>query len=86
MKIGIDASLVVGEKAGVGWSTANLIEALARVDHQNQYSLYPFFYHIFDPRFKELVAPARNFSVRFKALPEAWIRHLWFESRIPGRR
>jgi glycosyltransferase involved in cell wall biosynthesis len=86
MKIGIDASLVVGEKAGVGWSTANLIEALARVDHQNQYSLYPFFYHIFDPRFKELVAPARNFSVRFKALPEAWIRHLWFESRIPRHR
>ena len=86
MKIGIDASLVVGEKAGVGWSTANLIEALARVDHRNQYSLYPFFYHIFDPRFKELVAPARNFSVRFKALPEAWIRHLWFESRIPRHR
>jgi len=42
MKIGIDASLVVGEKAGVGWSTANLIEALARVDHHNQHSLIPF--------------------------------------------
>ncbi len=28
MKIGIDASLMVGEKAGMGWSTANLIEAL----------------------------------------------------------
>jgi len=86
MKIGIDASLVVGEKAGVGWATANLIEALARVDQKNQYSLYPFFYYIFDPRFKELVAPAKNFSVRFKALPEAWIRHLWFESRIPRHR
>jgi len=56
MKIGIDASLVVGEKAGVGWCTANLIEALAQVDHQNQYTLYPFFYYIFDPHFKELVA------------------------------
>ena len=86
MKIGIDASLVVGEKAGVGWCTANLIEALARVDHHNQYSLYPFFYHIFDPRFKELAAPAKNFSVRFKALPEAWIRHLWFASGIPRHR
>ena len=86
MKIGIDASLVVGEKAGVGWCTANLIEALARVDHHNQYRLYPFFYHIFDPRFKELKAPADNFSVRFKALPEAWIRHLWFESGIPRHR
>ena len=60
MKIGIDASLVVGEKAGVGWCTANLIEALARVDHHNQYSLYPFFYHIFDPLFKELAAPEKR--------------------------
>ena len=86
MKIGIDASLVVGEKAGVGWATANLIEALATVDQKNQYSLYPFFYYIFDPRFKELVAPAENFSIRFQALSEAWIRYLWFESRIPRHR
>jgi len=86
MKIGIDASLVVGEKAGVGWSTANLIEALATVDHHNQYVLYPFFYHIFDPRFKELVAPNKSFSVRFTALPEALIRYLWFHSKIPRHR
>ncbi len=71
MKIGIDASLVVGNRAGVGWYTASLIEALAAVDHQNKYILYPFFYYIFDPRFKELVAPAKSFSVRFTALPEA---------------
>ena len=86
MKIGIDASLVVGEKAGVGWYTASLIEALARIDHRNQYILYPFFYHIFDPRFKKLVAPTRSFSVRFTGLPEALLRYLWFHSRIPRHR
>ena len=43
MKIGIDASAVVGEKSGVGWYTTSLIEALATVDHHNQYVLYPFF-------------------------------------------
>ena len=86
MKIGIDASLVVGEKAGVGWYTASLIEALARVDHQNKYILYPFFYHIFDPRFKKLVAPTKSFSVRFTALPEALVRYLWFHSKIPRHR
>ena len=83
MRIGIDASLVVGERAGVGFYTASLIEAVAALDKQNKYILYPFFYHIFDPRFKELTAPAPNFSVRFKALPEAWIRYLWFRSGIP---
>jgi glycosyltransferase involved in cell wall biosynthesis len=83
MKIGIDASLVVGEKAGVGFYTACLIDALAATDEHNQYILYPFFYHIFDPRFKELTAPASNFSVRFKGLPERWVRYLWFRSRIP---
>ena len=49
MKIGIDASLVVGEKAGVGWATANLIEALATVDQKNQYSLYLSLIHISEP-------------------------------------
>ena len=83
MRIGIDASLVVGNRAGVGWYTASLIEALAEVDHQNKYVLYPFFYHIFDPRFKELVAPSKSFSIRFTALPEDWIRYLWFHPRIP---
>lgn len=83
MKIGIDASLVVGEKAGVGFYTACLIEALAALDPVNDYVLYPFFYHVFDPRFKELKPPASNFSVRFSRLPEKSIRYLWFRSGIP---
>ena len=86
MKIGIDASLVVGEKAGVGFYTASLIEALAALDSHNEYILYPFFYHIFDPRFKELRAPASNFKVRFHGLSEKGIRYLWFKSRAPRHR
>jgi glycosyltransferase involved in cell wall biosynthesis len=83
MKIGIDASLVVGEKAGVGFYEASLVKALAAIDPRNDYVLYPFFYYIFDPRFKELKSPAPNFSVRFDRLPERWIRYLWFRSAIP---
>lgn len=83
MKIGIDASLVVGERAGVGFYTACLIEALAALDRRNKYVLYPFFYHVFDPRFKELKKPASNFAVRFSRLPEKWVRCLWFRSGIP---
>ena len=84
MKIGIDASLVVGEKAGVGFYTASLIEALAAIDTNNQYVLYPFFYYIFHPEFKQFAAPpASNFSVRFRHWPEWWVRYLWFHSPIP---
>jgi glycosyltransferase involved in cell wall biosynthesis len=83
MKIGIDASLNVGEKAGVGSYTASLIEGLAAVDSRNKYVLYPFFYYIFDPDFKSLRPPAANFSVHFQALPDRWIRFLWNRSRIP---
>jgi glycosyltransferase involved in cell wall biosynthesis len=83
MRIGIDASLVVGERAGVGFYTASLIDALAALDRRNEYVLYPFFYYIFDPRFKELKSPAPNFSVRFNSVPERWVRYLWFRSLIP---
>ncbi len=86
MRIGIDASLVVGERAGVGFYTASLIEALAKADSRNQYILYPFFYHIFDPRYKELTAPGPNFSVRFHGLPERLTRYLWYRSGLPRHR
>jgi len=83
MRIGIDVSLAIGERAGVGFYTACLIEALAELDRSNEYVLYPFFYHVFDPRFKELTAPAPNFSVRFDRFPEEWVKYLWFRSGIP---
>jgi hypothetical protein len=47
MKIGIDISLTIGEKAGVGYYSTNLVDALAKIDKTNQYLLYPFFYHIY---------------------------------------
>ena len=64
MKIGIDISLTVGEKAGVGNYAANLVDALAKIDRTNQYCLYPFFYHIYHPDFKTAVAPSqKNFHL-----------------------
>lgn len=83
MKIGIDASLAVGEKAGVGSYTASLIEALAAVDTSNRYVLFPFFYYMFDPGYKNLQPPAANFTVRFQSVPDRWVRFLWDHSRIP---
>ena len=67
MKIGIDISLTVGEKAGVGYYTANLVDALAKIDRVNQYLLYPFFYYICHPDFKTAVAPhQKNFYLHYE--------------------
>jgi glycosyltransferase involved in cell wall biosynthesis len=85
MKIGIDISLTIGEKAGVGYYSANLIEALAKIDKKNKYLLYPFFYHIYHPDFKTAIAPLqRNFYLRFEKLPKKLIDLLW-HSRIPRK-
>ncbi len=42
MRIGIDISLTIGEKAGVGYYCANLMDALAKIDLKIRIS-YPFF-------------------------------------------
>ncbi len=85
MKIGLDISLTVGKKAGVGYYTANLVEALAKIDKANQYVLYPFFYHIYHPDFKTAVGPSqRNFHLRFEMLPKYMIDRLW-NSQIPRK-
>ncbi|MBS3909178.1 MAG: glycosyltransferase family 4 protein [Actinobacteria bacterium] len=62
--IGIDVSLAVGEKAGVGYYAASLIEALAKIDRQHDYMLYPFFGNTMHPDFKKVTALATgNFRV-----------------------
>ena len=85
MKIGIDISLTVGEKAGVGYYTVNLVDALAKIDRTNQYLLYPFFYHIYHPDFKTALAPSqKNFNLRFKKIPQKIIDLFW-NSPIPKK-
>jgi glycosyltransferase involved in cell wall biosynthesis len=85
MKIGIDISLTVGEKAGVGYYTANLVDALAKIDRTNQYVLYPFFYHIYHQDFKAAVVPAqRNFCQCCNGIPKKIIDRLW-KSPIPRK-
>lgn len=85
MKIGIDISLTIGEKAGVGYYTANLIDALAKIDKTNQYLLYPFFYHIYHPDFKTAVAPSqKNFHLHHEKIPKKIIDRLW-HSPIPKK-
>ena len=85
MKIGIDISLTIGEKAGVGYYTANLVEALAKIDKTNQYLLYPFFYYIYHADFKTAVAPhQKNFHLHHEKIPKKIIDLLW-HSPVPKK-
>jgi glycosyltransferase involved in cell wall biosynthesis/GT2 family glycosyltransferase len=85
LKIGIDISLTIGEKAGIGHYTANLVDALARIDKKNQYMLYPFFYFIYHPDFKSASVPhQKNFHIRYNKLPKRIIDRLWHSS-IPKK-
>jgi glycosyltransferase involved in cell wall biosynthesis len=85
MKIGIDVSLTIGEKAGVGYYAANLVDALAKIDRTNQYLLYPFFYYIYHPDFKNCRGPSeKNFHLHCENIPKKIIDLAW-HSPIPKK-
>ena len=85
VKIGIDISLTIGEKAGTGYYTSNLVDALAKIDSKNQYTLYPFFYYIYHPDFKCAQKPLKNnFHIKFERLPKRIIDYLW-TSGVPKK-
>lgn len=72
MKIGIDCSNAIGERTGTGQYTFNLVTALSKIDRNNRYVLYPFFYYVFDSNYKEKLAELpkkENFKVAFRNVP-----------------
>ncbi len=77
-KIGIDISRTVGEPTGVGWYTLQLVRALAEVDTENRYTLYPFFWYCHPDEYRESFKPkAANFKVHdlkrsFAELQKRW--------------
>lgn len=83
MEIGVDVSLAVGQKAGVGQYSFNLVKELAKLDIKNQYTLFPFFTHIYDMDFKKFDFPrGENFKMKFENLSDEWIEMLWKKSWI----
>jgi len=64
MKIGFDCSAVPGARTGVGEYSYHLVRALAKIDSVNSYTLYPFFYHLITPGYKNAELPETlNFKV-----------------------
>ncbi|HEV8714493.1 MAG TPA: glycosyltransferase family 1 protein [Candidatus Binatia bacterium] len=83
MKIGIDCSLVPGERLGIGQYAYQLVQALSRIDQENTYLLYPVFYYTFHPRYRQARLPhTPNMGVAFRWLPRAVLRALR-HSRAP---
>src|SRR5918911_2571222 len=80
MRIAIDYSAAVNQRAGIGRLVRNQVLALAEVDHHNDYWLgYARPNRDSVPQFPR----ARNFSRREGGLRERWLTILWHRAKIP---
>ncbi len=92
MRIGIDVSLVPGERGGGGQYAYQLARGLAAVDRENAYLLYPIFYYIVHPDHRLARLPtARNMRTALRWLPPDLVTRLWrvdrseaFKERLLG--
>lgn len=83
MRIGIDCSLVPGERVGIGQYAYHLVRALSQIDRENEYLLYPVFYYTFHPQYRQVLLPqAPNMRVAYRWFPSAVLRALR-HSRAP---
>jgi glycosyltransferase involved in cell wall biosynthesis len=90
MRIGFDVSQTGGGKAGCGMMSYHLIRALAALDRENEYLLYPAFGDLFWERKRgSIKAPAGNnfrLALRFRSFESS--RRFWtkppadFEARL----
>ena len=78
MRVGIDFSLVPGERTGGGQYAYQLARALSRVDPLVSYVLYPVFYYIVHPEYQRLDVPdAANVRMAFRQLPLKELHSAW---------
>lgn len=84
MKIGIDVSPAVGDRTGVGQYSFNLVKELAKIDKENQYTIFSFFTYIYNEEFKKFdFNRDKNFKFKFENLSREWIDYLWRKLWIP---
>jgi glycosyltransferase involved in cell wall biosynthesis len=82
VRVGIDVSLVPGQTAGGGQYSYQLARALAAVDPETAFVLYPVFYYIVHPEFRRARLPsAPNLRVAHRFLPASVVTSLWRTDR-----
>lgn len=80
MRIAIDYSAAVNQRAGIGRLVRNQVLALAEVDHDNDYRLvYARPNRDTVPQFPRAV----NFSRREVGIRERWLTILWHRAKLP---
>jgi glycosyltransferase involved in cell wall biosynthesis len=78
MKVGLDVSLVAGERAGGGQYALQLARALSCVDPRVSYLLYPVFYYIVHPEYPRAELPETgNMRVAFQDLLPRDVMAFW---------
>jgi glycosyltransferase involved in cell wall biosynthesis len=82
LRIGIDVSRTLREKTGVGYYISNLVEALASIDQDNEYILYPYFWDCFPPEYQKISIPNQtNFRLHRDARSLDQIIRVWRSSK-----
>ena len=83
MLIGIDMSLTAEAKTGLPSYARSLVAAMARVDSENEYLLYPFVWHSFPPHYERAFCPRQsNFRLARRWVPKLVIKKLWKQPGI----
>src|SRR5215471_14627255 len=80
MRIAIDYSAAVNQRAGIGRLVRNQVLALSEVDHDNDYRLV---YARPNPDTAPQFPRAGNFSRREVGLRERWLTILWHRAKVP---
>ncbi len=80
MRIAIDYSAAVNQRAGIGRLVRNQVLALADLDQENEYRLvYARPNRGSEPQFP----PARNFARHEVGLRERWLTIIWHRAKVP---
>ena len=84
MKIGFDVSQTGNNKAGCGYFADSLIQALTKVDHQNEYILYPHFGTSFwDPKGKHTTRKIDRPNVSTRLIGKDFHSSMTFWENLP---
>jgi glycosyltransferase involved in cell wall biosynthesis len=82
VRVGLDMSLVPGQRAGGGQYAYQLARGLAAIDRVNAYLLYPTFYYVVHPEHRLAQLPkARNMRTALRWLPPGLVTYLWRADR-----
>ncbi len=83
LRIGIDYTSAVRQRAGIGRYTRNLIRALAELDADNLYTLFVAGGTRRDRVDKGLAAWPANYRIRSVPISDRWLNILWQRFRLP---